>query len=128
MAGFRPRMVAGRRLIGWIATYALVLHAMLAGIVATQLAATNARGAVHGFELCLTDPDNVSLPGNKHAPHEDCAIHCNTIASGAVALVLAVLALLFSSTARCVVHSAPAAGLDLLRRAGLGSRAPPLPA
>ena len=128
MAGFRPRMGVGRRLIGWVAAYALVLHAVLAGIVATQLAATNARGAVHGFELCLTDSDAASLPGNNHAQHENCAIHCNTIAGGGTANVLAVLALVFSSTARCAVYSVPAAGLDLLRRAGLGSRAPPLPA
>ena len=125
MAGFRPRMSMGRRLIGWVAAYALVLHAVLAGIVATQALARANGAAPHGFELCLTDPDGSTLPGQSQ--HENCAMHC-AVAGGLPALVLAVLALLFSSTARRVVHSAPAAGLDLLRRAGLGSRAPPLPA
>ena len=47
MTGFRPpRMGLGRRLIGWIAAYAFILHAVLAGIVATQaLRAQTARGS-----------------------------------------------------------------------------------
>jgi hypothetical protein len=117
-------MGAGRRLIGWIAAYALVLHAVLAGIVATQ--ASVSRAGAHAFELCLTDPDGAALPGQSQ--HEHCAIHC--AAAGAVpVLLLALLAVLFPVPAgRRLVALFPMASVDLLRRAGLGSRAPPLPA
>ena len=78
------RMGVGRRLIGWIAAYALVLQAALSGIVTTQLAATNL--AAHGVEICLTDPDGAPVPAGNHAQHESCAIHCNAVASGAPAV------------------------------------------
>ena len=117
-------MGPGRRLIGWIAAYAFILHAMLAGIVATQAAA---RGAgTHGFELCLTGPDGPALPGQSQ--HENCAIHC-AVAGSVPALALALVALLFPlRLPRRIVPLFAALSFDLLRRAGLGSRAPPLPA
>jgi hypothetical protein len=119
-------MGLGRRLIGWIAAYALVLQAVLAGIVATQaLARANGAGA-HGFELCLTDPDGSTLPGQSR--HENCAMHC-AVAGSVPALVLALVALLFPMLLRRrAVFLFAADSFDLLRRAGLGSRAPPLPA
>jgi hypothetical protein len=117
------RLGVGRRLIGWVAAYALALHAMLAGVVTTQLAARNL--AAHGLELCLTDPDGTPAPGH-HSQHEDCAIHCNTVASGAPVLATAIAAPAFPLRAASpIVYSAPTASFDLLRRAGLGSRAPP---
>lgn len=124
MARFRPRMGIGRRLIGWIAAYALILQAVLAGIVATQVAVS--RAGVHGFELCLSGPDGAARPGQSQ--HENCAIHC--AAAGAVpALILALLAVLLPVLAgQRAVHFFPIGSFDLLRRAGLGSRAPPLPA
>jgi hypothetical protein len=121
---FRPRMGLGPRLIGWVAAYALVLHAVLAGVVATELAA---RGAgTSGFELCLTGPDGGALPGHSQSQHENCAIHCTTIAGNAAALASAAVPLLFPSLAeRPVVYFPWIASVDLLRRDGLGSRAPP---
>jgi hypothetical protein len=126
VAPFRPRMSVGRRLIGWIAAYALVLQAVLAGIVATQaLARVNGAGA-HGFELCLTDPNGGTLPGERQ--HENCAMHC-AVAGGLPALALVLLALLLPlRTGRQTVDPSSLATIDFLRRAGLGSRAPPLPA
>lgn len=115
-------MGAGRRLIGWIAAYALVLQAALAGIVTTQLAATK---AAHGFEICLTDPDGAPVPAN-HAQYESCAIHCNALAGGAPAVAPEVTAALFPALAGAHIdHAIPAASFDRLRRDGLGSRAPP---
>ena len=116
-------MGLGRRLTSWIAAYALVLHAMLAGVVTTQLAATNL--PAHGFEICLTDPNSTPAPSH-HSQHEDCAIHCNIVANGAPALAAAIAAPAFPTQAASpIVHLAPTASFDLLRRAGLGSRAPP---
>ena len=115
----------GRRLIGWIAAYALVLHAVVAGAVATQLAAASHGGAGASFELCLAGPDGSSVPGHGQSQHENCAIHCLTIASGAPALLLAFW-FLFPLHPRTPVRSLSLRRHDLLRRAGLGSRAPPL--
>ena len=125
MAHFRPRMSVGRRLIGWIAAYALILQAVLAGIVATEaLGRANGAGA-HGFELCLTGPDGSTLPGQSQ--HENCAMHC-AVAGGLPALVLALLALLLPLRAGPrSVDPFSLATIDFLRRAGLGSRAPPVP-
>jgi len=126
VARFRPRMGLGRRLIGWIAAYALVLQAMLAGIVATQaLARANGAGA-HGFELCLTDPDGNTLPGQSR--HENCAMHC-AVAGGLAALALALTAFIVFPPrgAPRVPRLVFRPTIDLLCRAGR-SRAPPLPA
>ena len=126
MARFRSkRMGIGRRLIGWIAAYALVLHAVLAGVVVTQSAAVNS--AAHGFEICLTDPDGAPIPAGKHAQHESCAIHCSAVANGtppAAALVVAT-AFFPSFTVTHVTYATPAGTFDLPHRDGLGSRAPP---
>jgi len=114
----------GRRLVGWIASYAFVLHTVFAGIVATQLAVASAKAA--GFEICLTDPDGAPIAGQ--GQHENCAIHCATAAGAAPALVLALLALVFALRAAPrplrFVFSSP---FEYLRRAWQ-SRAPPLPA
>jgi hypothetical protein len=115
-------MGLGRRLIGWVAAYAFILQAVCAAIVTTQ-AATGT--AAHSFELCLTDPDGAALPG--HTQHENCAIHC-AVAGALPVLVLALVALLFPLRHRRQFVPLFSAGFDLLRRAGLGSRAPPLAA
>lgn len=116
----------GRQLVGWIAAYAFVLHAAFAGILATQFAIASAKTA--GFEICLTGPDGAALPGHTQGQHENCAIHCATVAGAVPILALALLALLFPprmpSRARPLVFSRR---FEYLRRAGL-SRAPPLPA
>ena len=115
----------GRRLIGWIAAYAFVLHAMLAGAVATQLAVS---ANASSFEICLADADGAPVPGHGHTQHENCAIHCVAVAGGVAILALALIALLFpprfAPRARRLVFR-PA--IDLLCRAGR-SRAPPMPA
>ena len=117
-------MGVGRRLIGWIAAYALVLHATFAGIVATQLAATNL--AAHGFEICLTDPAGKPVPAGNHTQHQSCAIHCNAAASSAPATDVAAAPVVFPVFAAAdVFYSPQTAPFDLLRRDGLGSRAPP---
>ena len=119
-------MGPGRRLIGWVVAYAFILQAVLAGIVATQIAARAGGAGAHAFELCLSDPDGATLPGQSH--HENCAIHC-AVAGGVPALALVLAALLFLlPRSRRTVPVFPAGCFDLLRRAGLGSRAPPLPA
>ena len=116
----------GRQLVGWIAAYALVLHAVFAGIVATQLAVTSAKTA--GFEICLTGHDGVPMSGHGQGQHENCAIHCATISGALPLLALALLAFVFAprATLRPVpfVFSTP---FEYLRRAWQ-SRAPPLPA
>jgi hypothetical protein len=126
VARFRPRMGLGRRLIGWIAAYALILQAVLAGIVATEaLGRANGAGA-HGFELCLTGPDGAALPGQSQ--HENCAMHC-AVAGGLPALVLALIAFIVFPPRRAprVPHLVFRPAIGLLCRAGR-SRAPPLPA
>ena len=116
----------GRQLVGWIAAYAFVLHAAFAGIVATQFAITNAKTA--GFELCLSSEDGAALPGHTQGQHENCAIHCASVAGAVPLLALALIAFLFPprrpSRPRPFVVPHP---FEYLRRAGL-SRAPPLPA
>jgi hypothetical protein len=117
----------GRWLIGWIAAYALVLHAVLAGVVATQVAVTSLTTTA-GFELCLTGADGAAIPSHGHSQHQDCAIHCLTVAGGAPALVSALLVLLVPAraTSRRVAFI-PSRTPAFLRRAGR-SRAPPYPA
>ena len=118
-------MRLARRLIGWIAAYAFVLHVVFAGAVAAQLAAG---AGAPGFEICLGDVDGAPMPGHgQKSQHESCAIHCAAFA-GAVALVLALIALLFpprgaSRAPHPVFHRLP----NFSCRAGR-SRAPPLPA
>lgn len=113
----------GRQLVGWIAAYALVLQAALAGVVTTQLAVTK---AAHGFEICLTDPAGAPVPASHHAQHENCAIHCNAVAGGTPAVAPAVTAAAFPAVVRTHIdHAIPTASFDRLRRDGLGSRAPP---
>jgi hypothetical protein len=114
----------GYRLIGWIAAYALVLNAVLAGAVATQLAA-KATGS-SAFELCL-GPDGAPATGHGQAQHEGCAIHCFTLAGALPLLAFALIALLFPPRAPAHVASLPAPGACRFCRAGR-SRAPPLPA
>ncbi len=123
----RRQFGLGHRLVGWVAAYAFVLHALFAGILATQMAAANP--AVAAFELCLTGPDGGALPGHAQVQHENCAIHCGAAASGAPLLALAVLTLLLfppRAVARFVQFVAPTRS-EYLCRAGQ-SRAPPLPA
>jgi hypothetical protein len=122
----------GRRLAGWIAAYAFVLHAVLAGMVATQLAAGKTAA---GFELCVTHRDGTRAPAQDGMPapaqgqhqHDQCALHCAAVA-GFAALALALIALVFplrpmGYTLIRRAYPAP----SFLCRAGL-SRAPPLPA
>jgi hypothetical protein len=121
----RPgRLGFARRLIGWIAAYAFVLHAVFAGAVVAQLAA----GApTPGFEICVDHPDGTPAPAQGQHQHDQCALHCAAVA-GLAPLVLALIALLFplrpvTYTARARFHLAP----TFLCRAGR-SRAPPLTA
>ena len=122
----QTRLRFGRQLVGWIAAYAFVLHTAFAGIVATQVAIASAKTA--GFELCLSSEDGAAPPGHTQGQHENCAIHCATAAGAAPALVLALLALVFTLRAAPrplrFVFSSP---FEYLRRAWQ-SRAPPLPA
>lgn len=122
----QTRLRFGRQLVGWIAAYAFVLHTAFAGIVATQVAIASAKTA--GFELCLSSQDGAALPGHTQAQHENCAIHCASVAGAVPLLALALIAFLFPpprpSRPRPFAVPRP---FEYLRRAGL-SRAPPLPA
>jgi hypothetical protein len=119
-------MGLGRRLIGWVAAYAFVLHATLAGAVAAQMALT---AKAPGFEICLGDADGTPVPGHGQTQHQDCAIHCATVAGGLAVLALALIAFIFVPLGRAprVLHVVFRPAIDLLCRAGR-SRAPPLPA
>lgn len=128
----RGRFGLGRQLVGWIAAYALVLHAALAGMVATQLAAGK---GVAGFELCVTHPDGTRAlvqdgtpaPAQSQHQHDQCALHCAT-ALGFAALALALIAVAFPLQPVGYVPVRRSSPLPtFLLRSGL-SRAPPLPA
>src|SRR5436305_1315594 len=112
----RPRRQGfGRQLIGWIAAYAFVLHAVLAGAVDVQIAAT---AAAPGFELCLSHPDGSTSPAEGQHQHDLCALHCAAIV-GFAALALALIA--FTFPLRSIVYArrrsiSPAIGFH--RRAG----------
>jgi len=118
----------GRQLVGWIAAYALVLHAAFAGIVATQLAVATAGTTAPGFEICLSGHDGAPISGHGQGQHENCAIHCATVAGAVPVLALALLALVFAprGTSR-PVRLVFSGSFEFLRRAWQ-SRAPPLPA
>jgi hypothetical protein len=119
---YRPGF--GRRLIGWIAAYAFVLHAVLAGALVAQFAATS---GAPGFEICVSHPDGVPAPAQGQHQHDQCALHCAAVA-GFAPLALALIALIFplrpvAYAPRRRFQPAP----SLLCRAGM-SRAPPLTA
>ena len=118
----------GRQLVGWIAAYALVLHAVFAGIVATHLAVATASATTPAFEICLAGHDGAPISGHGQGQHENCAIHCATVAGAVPVLALALLALVFAlrATSR-PVQFAFSSPFEYLRRAWQ-SRAPPLPA
>ncbi|MEJ0078492.1 MAG: DUF2946 family protein [Alphaproteobacteria bacterium] len=117
-------MGLGRRLIGWIAAYAFVLHAVLAGAVVAQLGAGS---GVPGFEICVSHPDGAPAPAQGQHQHDQCALHCAAVA-GLATLALALIALVFplrpiAFTPRRRFQPAS----SFLCRAGR-SRAPPLTA
>jgi len=124
IGGRRARSGLGRRLIGWIAAYALVFHAVLAGAVVAQLAA--ASGAP-GFEICVSHPDGAGAPAQGQHQHDQCVLHCAAV-TGFAPLALVLVALIFPL--RPVAY-APRRRLrpptNFLCRAGM-SRAPPLTA
>jgi len=120
----RARLGLGSRLIGWIAAYAFVLHAVLAGAVLAQFAANS---GAPGFEICVSHPDGGGAPAQGQHQHDQCALHCAAVA-GFAPLALILLALIFplrpvAYPPRRRFQLAP----TLLCRAGL-SRAPPLTA
>lgn len=123
MTQVRPRASLGRRLIGWTAAYAFVLHAVLAGAVGVQIAVN----AAAGFELCLSHPDGAPVPAQGQHEHDQCAQHCVAF-TGLAALALVLIALVFphwpiAYAPRRSHHRAS----RFFSRAGM-SRAPPLPA
>ena len=118
------RLGLGRRLIGWIAAYALVLHAVFAGMVIAQRAPA---ASAASFEICVSHPDGVPASAPGQHQHDQCALHCAAVA-GLAPLVLALIALAFplrqfAYPRRRRFHSPS----TFLCRAGL-SRAPPLTA
>ncbi len=122
--GRSRRQGFGRQLVGWLAAYAFVLHAVLAGAVGVQIAAN---AAAPGFELCLSHPDGASTPADGEHQHDQCALHCVAIV-GFAALAFALIA--FTFPLRPIAYArwrSLSPGTGFLRRAGL-SRAPPLPA
>ena len=118
----RERWGLGRRLIGWIAAYAFVLHAIFAGAVVAQLAATS---GAPGFEICVSHPDGAGAPAQGQHQHDQCVLHCAAV-TGFAPLALVLVALIFPL--RPVAY-APRRRFrpptNFLCRAGM-SRAPPL--
>jgi hypothetical protein len=115
-------MGLGRQLIGWIAAYAFVLHAVLAGAVVAQLAAGS---GAPGFEICVSHPDGAGAPAQGQHQHDQCALHCAAV-TGFVALAL--IALVFPLRPVAYVRRrSDHPALAFACRAGR-SRAPPLPA
>jgi hypothetical protein len=110
----------GRQLVGWIAAYALVLHAALAGVVAVGNGAP-------GFELCVAHPDGAPTPAQGQHQHEQCALHC-AASLGPAAVALALIAFVFPprQMGYAPVRRSCRAS-SFLCRAGR-SRAPPHPA
>lgn len=120
----RGRLGLGRRLVGWIAAYALVLHAVLAGAVGVQIAAN---ATAPGFELCLFHADGASAPAQGEHAHDQCALHCAAVL-GFAALALTLIAFVFPL--HPIAYARRRSSVPQLRflcRAGR-SRAPPLPA
>jgi hypothetical protein len=117
----------GRQLTSWIAAYALVLHALLAGIVVTQTGVGTSLAGVAAFELCLTDHGGSPLPGQAQHQHDGCALHC-AFAGGLALLAAALFALLRPQRLLALLGPlSNAPSFAVARRAGL-SRAPPLQA
>jgi hypothetical protein len=113
-----------RRLIGWIAAYAFVLHAVLAGAVVAQLAAAAPTSA---FEICVDHPDGAGAPAQGQHQHDQCALHCAAVA-GFAPLALALIALIFPLRPMTYAARRTPPRLTIFpSRAGL-SRAPPLSA
>ena len=120
----RERLGLGRRLVGWIAAYAFVLHAVFAGAIIAQFAA-GAR--TPGFEICVDHPDGAGAPAQGQHQHDQCALHCAAV-TGLAPLALALIALIFPLRPFAYAprrRSQPAASFPC--RAGM-SRAPPLTA
>ena len=91
IVGRRARLGLGRRLIGWIAAYAFVLHAVFAGAVVAQLATGS---GAPGFEICVSHPDGAGAPAQGQHQHDQCALHCAAV-TGFASLALALIALIF---------------------------------
>jgi hypothetical protein len=120
----RQRLGPGRRLIGWIAAYAFVLHAVLAGAFVAQLAAGAPTPA---FEICVDHPDGAPAPAQGQHQHDQCALHCVAVA-GLATLAVALIALIFPLRPVAYAHRRRfQSASSFLCRAGR-SRAPPLTA
>ena len=67
-----------RRLTGWIAIYALVLHGIFVGLTGPQ----PTTGATQGYETCLHDADDAAIaPSNLPSKH-DGKFHCPLCVAG----------------------------------------------
>jgi hypothetical protein len=78
------------RLVGWIAAYAFVLHAVFTGAVLAQLAGAT---GTPGYEICVSHPDGAPAPAQGQHQHE-CALHCASLV-GFAALAVPLIALIF---------------------------------
>jgi len=129
--GVTNRGTLRRRVLAWVAAYALVLQSMLAPIVAQAAGAPDARGSA-ALEICL---DHVVAAADRdQAPalpqqHDEACKLC-------IACALDVSLPLHHATMRTVAEAISAAGwpvvsqlwLDSTRSSGRSARGPPLSA
>jgi hypothetical protein len=96
-----------RQLVGWVAAYALVLHAFLAALAPLHIAGHGIGDEASGFELCASDThSSMPTPGDTPAGTQDCDSHC-TLARGPGALLVVALDLASASIIEFVTVSLP---------------------
>lgn len=69
-----------RRLVGWVAVYALVLQGIVAGLASARLAAAD---VPPGHELCLHDSDQSGIASDELPEKQDRKQHCPLCLAGA---------------------------------------------
>jgi hypothetical protein len=77
------RRALGRKLVGWVAAYALALHAFVAASLLPHIASPGIGDEASIFVLCADDSG--SMPGGLPGGMPDCNAHC-TLARGPGAL------------------------------------------
>jgi hypothetical protein len=96
------RFALWRQLVGWIALYALVLHAFVAALAPSHVAAHGIGDEASIF--CASDAG--SMPGGAPAGTQDCDAHC-TLARGPGALFVLSLDLASASVVEFVTVAVP---------------------
>jgi hypothetical protein len=75
------RRALGRKLVGWVAAYALALHAFVAASLLPRIASPGIADEASIFVLCADDSGSMPAPGGLPGGMHDCDAHC-TLARG----------------------------------------------